>query len=318
MRKALALFAAAVVTAAAQVPAAGSATARGSQAAPHARRVPSNPPVPSVADLKFPPLKPVQIPTVTTYTLPDGMQVFLLEDHELPVVNGIARIRTGNLFDPPDKVGLADLTGTVMRTGGTETKTGAQLDEELENVAARVESSIGETSGSVSFSSLKANAGEVMAVFRDVLTAPGFRQDKIDLAKTELRSMVSRRNDEPAGIAEREFRNTLYGKNTPYGWQIEYATLDRITRTDLENFYRRYFFPKNVMLAIWGDFDTEQMKAELARLFQNWTVEQPPVPPFPKVQAKAAPGIYLAVKSQDLTQTFFSIGQLGGELRDKD
>ena len=96
-------------------------------------------------DLKYPPLRPIQIPNVQAVTLPNGMRLFLLEDHELPFINGSARIRTGNLFDPPDKIGLAALTGAVMRTGGAKTKTGEQLNLELENLAASVESGIGET-----------------------------------------------------------------------------------------------------------------------------------------------------------------------------
>ena len=88
-------------------------------------------------------------------TLPNGMKLYLLEDHELPVVSGTALVRTGNLFDPPDKIGLATITGIVMRIGGTPEKAGDELDVLLENMAASVESSIGETSGTVSFSALK-------------------------------------------------------------------------------------------------------------------------------------------------------------------
>ena len=80
-------------------------------------------------------------------TLPNGMRLYLLEDHELPVVNGAARIRTSNLFDPPDKVGLAAMTGMVMRTGGTSKQTGEEIDKALEDVAASVESTIGEGAG---------------------------------------------------------------------------------------------------------------------------------------------------------------------------
>lgn len=273
--------------------------------------------LPSVQDLKFPPLGPIRIPRVDTFTLPNGMKVFLLEDHELPVINGTARVRTGNLFDPADKIGLATVTGMVMRTGGTQAKTGDQLDRELEDIAASVESDIGETSGTVSFSSLRENTGEVLGIFHDVLAGPQFRQDKLDLAKTELASGIARRNDDAHAIVEREFTNRLYGKDTPYGWDIQYATLKRIERQDLVNFYQRYFFPSNVMLAVWGDFQTAEMKARLEKLFAGWTVQQPPVPAFPKVRDRAVPDTYLAVKT-DVTQTFFTIGQLGGVLRDKD
>lgn len=313
MKRNLAIFALAVAPLIAQTAAPVPARRPAATAAKPA----AQPAEPSYKDLKFPPLRPVQIPKVENFTLANGMKVYLLEDHELPIVNGTALVRTGNLFDPPAKVGLATMTGMVMRTGGTKTKTGDELDRELEDVAASVESGIGETSGSVSFSSLKENTPEVLAAFKDVLTAPAFRQDKFDLALTQLRSSIARRNDDAGGIAGREFSDTLYGKDTPYGCQIEYATLNRISRADLEEFYHRYFFPANTMLAIRGDFDPVQMKAQLEKLFADWTVEQPKVPDFPKVSAKPAPGIYLAVK-KDVTQTFFSIGELGGELRDKD
>src|SRR6266566_2006408 len=74
---------------------------------------------PSYKDLKFPPLVKIEIPDVERVTLPNGMKVYLLEDHELPTVGGLALVRTGNLFDPPDKIGLATVTGMVLRSGGT-------------------------------------------------------------------------------------------------------------------------------------------------------------------------------------------------------
>src|SRR5438270_4778862 len=148
--------------------------------------------IPSYKDLKYPPLKPIKIPDVATFTLPNGMRLYLLENHELPLVRGSALVRTGNLFDPADKIGLATITGMVIRTGGTKDKTGDQLDVQLENIAASVETAIDESFGTASFSCLKENTDEVLGVFHDLLTTPGLRQEKIDLAKTELRSSISR------------------------------------------------------------------------------------------------------------------------------
>ena len=271
----------------------------------------------SYKDLKYPPLGQVKVPVPTEATLSNGMRVFLLEDHELPLVSGSATIRTGNLFDPPEKIGLADLTAAVMRSGGTTAKSGDQLDVELENIAASVESSMGETSASVSFSALRETADTALGVFKDVLSDPGFRQDKIDLLLSQMRSGISRRNDDPDGIPDRELSRIVYGRDTPYGWQVEYADLDRIHRDDLVKFYQRYYFPKNIMLAVYGDFNTAEMKDKLEKLFGGWKAEQQPVPAFPPVTAKPAPGVYLADK-EDVTQTFFSIGELGGMLRDPD
>ena len=275
------------------------------------------PAIPSYKQLKYPPLKAPQIPQPAVVTLANGMKVYLLENHELPLVSGNALVRTGNLFDPPDKRGLADFTGQVMRSGGTKSKTGDAIDVELENIAASVESQIGESSGSVSFGCLRENTDQVLAIFKDVLTNPEFRQDKLDLAVQQEKSSISRRNDDPGGIAGREFANTVYGKDNPYGWSIEYEHINRIKRDDLIAFYERYFFPKNIRLALYGDFKTDEMKAKLEKLFGDWTVDQPPVPPFPKLEVKARPGVYLAEKD-DTTQTFFEIGHFGGLLRDKD
>ncbi|HEV8042591.1 MAG TPA: insulinase family protein [Bryobacteraceae bacterium] len=273
--------------------------------------------LPSYKELKFPPLPALQIPKPVEFTLSNGIKVFLLEDHELPLVSGGALIRTGNLFDPADKHGVAQLTGEVLRSGGTKAKTGDQIDEDLENVAASVESQIGEGSGSLSFNCLKENTDQVLEVFKDFLTHAEFREDKVDLAKTQLRSEISRRNDDAGGIAEREFANILYGRNTPYGWQIEYADVDRIHRQDLVDFYHRYYFPANIILEVYGDFSASDMQAKLEQLLGGWKYAQSPVPAFPKVEAKPEPGVFLAAKT-DVTQTFFNIGELGGEYRDKD
>jgi predicted Zn-dependent peptidase len=174
-----------------------------------------------------------------------------------------------------------------------------------------------ESSASVSFSGLKETADQVLAVFKDVLTNPEFRQDKLDLTLTQYRSAIARRNDDAGEIPGRELTRILYGPDTPYGWQPEYEHLARIHREDLIAFYQRYYFPKNIMLAVYGDFTATDMKDKLERLFADWQVQQPPAPPFPAVTAKPAPGVYFASK-EDVTQTFFSIGELGGTLRDPD
>src|SRR4029077_13421826 len=159
---------------------------------------------PSYKSLKYPPLGQVKIPEPVQLTLSNGMRVFLLEDHELPLIRGLALVRTGNLFDPPDKRGLSQVMADVLRSGGTKSKTGDQIDEELENVAATVEASMDETSATVSFSGLKETADQVLAVLKDVIAHPEFRQDKLDLDITQYHSAISRRNDEADEIPRRE------------------------------------------------------------------------------------------------------------------
>ncbi len=274
-------------------------------------------PPPSWKDLKFPKLRDIQIPKVEEFTLANGMRVYLLENHELPTIRGLALVRTGNLFDPADKIGLATITGSLIRTGGTASKSGDQIDEELENIAASVESSIDESYGSVSFSTLKERADEVLSTFRDVLTTPVFNQNKLDFERQQLRGGIARRNDEAHAVAQREFSDAVYGHDNPFGWEMEYATIDKITRDDVANFYKRYYFPANIMLTVQGDFSAPEMKAKMEQLFGGWSVTQPPVPPFPKVKSDPKPGILVAPRT-DVTQTTFALGHLGGLLSDKD
>lgn len=279
----------------------------------------SSAPVTSHKELerRYPPLKEIQIPEVQTHTLSNGMRLYLLEDHSLPTISGQALIRTGNLFDPRDKIGLAEITGAVLRTGGAISKTGDQLDQELESMAASVEVGIGETSGQASFFALKEHVDKVLAIYADVLIRPAFRQDKIDLYKNQTRSAIARRNDDPVEIARRELGNLIYGRDNPYGWQQEYEHVDRIERADLEQFYRRYVFPANILLAVYGDFRAAEMKAKIEAIFQPWTAKQAPAPPFPAVKAPRKGGVYLVAKD-DVNQSNLRLGHLGGLLKDED
>jgi predicted Zn-dependent peptidase len=271
----------------------------------------------SYKDLKYLPVKAMVTPPMEPLTLENGMRVFVVEDHDAALINGMAVVRTGNLFDPKDRVGLAALTGQVMRTGGTRTQTAEQLSLLLENMAATVDSSIGESSGTVSFSGLEENADALLGAFKEVLTAPDFRQDKLEQARQRLRASIVRANEDAAFVLRREFTNAVYGKDTPYGWPLEYAGVDRITRGDLQSFYKRYYFPKNTIVAVWGDFDTAQMKTKIEKLFAGWTAVEAPVPDFPKAIGVAAAATFL-VKNSATTLTQFTMGALGGDIRDRD
>ena len=115
---------------------------------------------------KFAPAQPTRV------QLANGMVIFLQEDHELPLISATALIKGGASTEPAEKTGMLSIYAASWRTSGTEKKTGDQLDEQLENIAASVETGIDESFGSASFSCLKENADEVLGVFHDVLTSP--------------------------------------------------------------------------------------------------------------------------------------------------
>jgi len=272
---------------------------------------------PVYGQLKYPQLKEIKVPEVTRVTLPNGMRLLLLEDHELPLIEMSARIRTGSMYEPAEKVGLADIAGEVMRTGGTPTMTGDEIDEALEAMAASVETGIGLDYGWASLSVLKEDIDKTLAIMADVLMHPAFPPDKIELAKIQQRSAVSRRNDEPDSIASREFDKLIYGPQSVYARHTEYATIDAITRDDLVAFHKRFFGPNRVMAAVWGDFETEDMVQRIEKAFTGWKKVDTEVPPPPKVDYEFVRTVNLAPRP-DLNQSNILLGHIGGRRNDPD
>jgi zinc protease len=239
--------------------------------------------------------------------LSNGMVIFLQEDHELPLIRGTAQIRGGSRTEPADKVGLVEIYGEAWRTGGTKSRTGDQLDDYLEAHAAKVETFGGADSTTVSWDCLKDNLDDVFKVFVEVLHEPEFRADKIDLAKRQINTAISRRNDEPFGIARREAAKLVYGADSPYAREPEYATVAAVTRDDLLNWHRQYVHPNNIILGIEGDFDAASMEARLHEAFDSW----PQGPAAPKIQASFSgpkPGIYFVAKDDVTASTVQMVG----------
>ena len=221
-------------------------------------------------DLEFKPVGEIELPKYERYQLDNGMIVYLMENHELPLVSGSALIHTGSRLEPADEVGLAELTGAVMRTGGTEQHSPSQLNQMLEQRAASVETNISDTAGSAGFEALSEDVDTVFGLFAEVLKQPAFTEDQLELAKTQMNGAIARRNDSPDDIAQREFKKLLYGENSPYARIPEYSSLNNIEREDLVNFYQKYYYPNNMILGIEGDFDSAQMKALIEKTFASW------------------------------------------------
>ena len=244
--------------------------------------------------------------------LPNGMVIFLQEDHELPLIDGTARIRGGSVDVPASKTGLVDIFGEVWRTGGTKTQTGDQLDDFLEVRAAKVETGGGPDSTTITFSCLKGDLDDVFKAFNDVLRNPEFRADKIDIAKKGEEDSISRRNDEVGDIAQREAVKLAYGPDNPYARVPEYSTVAAITRQDLIDWHSKYVHPNNIILGISGDFDSAVMEKRLRLAFESWPKGQS-FPPFPKAELKyspAKPGYYL-VSKEDVNQSNIRMVALG-------
>ncbi|QSJ15922.1 insulinase family protein [Nostoc sp. UHCC 0702] len=269
-------------------------------------------------ELQFAPLPEIKLPKYERFVLQNGLVVYLMEDHELPLVSGMALVRTGSRWEPAQKVGVAGFTGSVMRTGGTKKHSPDQLNEILEQRAAAVETSISEAVGNASFEALSEDLETVFGLFTEVLREPVFAPEKLDLAKTQARGGIARRNDDPDDIAGREFRKLIYGQDSPYARTIEYATIEQIGREDLLKFYQQYFHPNNMILGIVGDFDSKKMRSLIQAKLGDWQ-RNPKItkPQLPQVSPANAGGVFV-VNQPQLTQSSVLIGHLGGRFDNPD
>ena len=267
--------------------------------------------------LVYPPLNQPQPPVPDRFELDNGMIVYLLEDHELPIIDISVRVRTGSIYEPADKVGIATITGAVMRTGGTTSRTGDELDEILENLAASVETGIGDDSGSASMSVLKEDLDTGLSILADILMNPAFREDKIDLEKVQHRSAISRRNDNPGGITRREFSKLIYGADSPYARTTEYDTINSIIRDDLVAFYQKFFRPNNVILGVLGDFNSDEMLAKIQETFKGWEPAEIDLPEKPQIPEAYGKRIAL-VNKDDVNQTNIRMGHIGWLRKNED
>ncbi len=258
--------------------------------------------------LKFAPLHFVP-PQPTMIKMANGMTIYLLEDRELPLVDIYALVKTGRLYDPPGRVGLAELAGRVMRTGGFGNFTGDQLDEELDFRGARLSSSIAPENGSASLSVHRRDLDWGLHAFASMLRYPRFPKGKIKLYKARMLERHRRRNDSPFRLALRHFKRLVYGKNSRWAQFPTPKSIAAIQRKELFAFHNKYYRPTHIRLAIVGDFRTKEMMVKLRKIFGTWTGKAVKLPMLKKLPKTTKPVI--ALIRRPIPQSIILVGHLG-------
>ena len=268
--------------------------------------VPSSP-----RDLKFSPLE-FQPPRAADYRQVLGNKVvgFFVENHELPLINISITVRTGSYLDPAGKAGLAAAVGSLMRSGGTERYKAEDFDEEADFLAANISSAIGPTEGVASVNFLAKDTDKALELFFDMLRNPAFRQDRIDLYKSQQLQQIERRNDRTDSIESREWNRLLRGEDFFTSILPTKASISSLTREDLLAFHKTYYAPANLILAVSGDFQAADMKARLEKAMAGWNSSGAAVLPVPQPHYKPVPGVYMVNKS-DVNQSRVSVGHVG-------
>jgi zinc protease len=267
-------------------------------------------------DLPAPPPLSFKMPKPAWFTLANGIRVAYMQDTELPLVYVLGYFRGGSLFEPADKSGLAQLTGTVLRTGGTKGRGGDQINEELEFIAATVEAMGGSEFMTVTGSALKKDFGKLMEIYADLVMNPAFPQDKLDLARNQSLESMRRQWDQPSRVSSLLFSERLYGPDSPYGRRAKPATLKAIGREDLVAFHKRIFSPANLMLGVAGDVGASEVKAVLEKAFKGWPKVKVDLPEPAPLKERADGTIYYAYK--DTPQANMYLGHLGARRNNPD
>ncbi len=201
--------------------------------------------------------------------LDNGMVIYLLEDHELPLIEVSALIRTGAKYEPAEYAGLASLTGELMRTGGTTAHSPETIDETLEYIDAQIAIAIDTEFGNATLSVMKKDFDQALDIFSQMLRSPRFAPERLTIAKEQRIATLRQVNDNPQSLAFRAFKKILYRAN-PRGNLPTPDTIKRITPHDLFQFYQTYFHPNNIMLGVSGDFSSEQMITTMRKVFGDW------------------------------------------------
>jgi len=273
---------------------------------------------PSIPDrpekLSFPPLNyEPPVPAEYRVKLKSGPVAYVAEDRELPLINLVVYVRTGEYLEPVGQEALAETTGYLLARGGTKIKTAQELEERLAFLAAHLNSGVGDTQGSISLNLLSKDIEEGLAILREVLTAPRFQEDRFALRKQQVLQDMKQRNDDSSAIEGREREFLSYGENF---WNNRYpteASVKALTREDLQAFHKKWFHPRNFIISVSGDFERKTMIGQLETLFDNWPFSGETPPPIPTYTEFAKPGAYIVDK--DVNQGRVSI-LLPGVMRD--
>ena len=262
------------------------------------------------------PLHPFHPEQPTRIELKNGLVILLEPDHELPFINGAIMIRGGSRDLPADKTGMVDLYANAWRTSGTTAMSGDKLDDMLEAKAAKVETGGGVDSTFLMWSCLTRDEDRVFESTVDLLEHPAFNEQKLVLAKQRETTIIARRNDSPAGIAQREAARLVYGPDSPYARQPEFSTVTQVTMDDLKAWHAKTVHPNNMIVSVEGDFDPAVMEQALRTAFEGL----PRGPEWPRQEVEfpgPKPGVY-SINKADVNQSNVWIVGLGTERSNPD
>lgn len=225
--------------------------------------------------------------SVTRLVMPNGLTVLIHEKHNLPIVAVTALIKTGSLYEPDDKAGLANFVAGML-TRGTKTWSAEAIASQIEFVGGKLAAGSRRDRGYAACELLNKDLDLGLEILSEVLTSPTFDPQEIEKERSILLAEVSAYQDDPRRVAKMAFDELIYGKH-PYHRPVAgyVKTIKNLSRQDLVAFHQKYYLPNNTLLAIVGDLDTEKLIRKIKDKFGNWKRQPLVLSAFPAVLPQA-------------------------------
>lgn len=258
--------------------------------------------------LLWPALAAALGPVVVQDTLPNGAALLVSEQKTLPMVIVRVMLDAGARRDPDSKAGLANLTAELV-TEGTATRSAQQIKDAIDFIGGALGASADTDYAVVTLQVLRKDLDAGLALLADVLLRPAFKPDELARRREAVLASIRAAEDDPTAVALKAFQRALFG-DTPYGHPDEgtEATVPRITRADVQGFFRRYYGPSRAAIVVVGDVSPAEAREHFGRALGTWRGE--PIAPFVYPPFTAPPGEQVRIK-RPVTQAGIVMGQLG-------
>jgi zinc protease len=260
----------------------------------------------------------ITIPKVWKHSLPDGLQVYGIEQNELPLVQVAVELKGGHYLDEISKPGVANLVSELMMEG-TKNKTPLELEEEIEKLGATISVNASNSSITISANTLSRNYEKVLALMQEILLEPRWDTEEFTLAKTRILNNIKRQKANPTTLARNEINELVYGKNHIFSTDRlgTEESIASITIDDLKAYYNKNFSPDLASFMIAGDITKDKVVRSLQPLASRWTGTKVPFPSFTLPSGLTESRIYF-VDVPGAKQSVINIGCLGLARTDKD
>jgi len=216
------------------------------------------------------PAPEVKLGEPQSFTLANGLKVFVVEKHKLPVVSISIQLDVKPALEG-DKTGYRQMMSDLL-TSGTKTRSNEQLAQEIDYMGANISA----TNESVYASGLKKHLGKMLELMSDITINSDFKQDELDKIKKRTLSGLEASKNEPDDMLNNVSAVVNFGTQHPYGEVTTDATVSKITLEDCKKYYSTYFRPNVAYMAVIGDVTVDEAKGLIEKYFKNWQKAEVP------------------------------------------